>query len=137
MGITIGSRFKHAWNAFFNRDPTGYQGDIGPGYYYRPDRPRFTGGNERSIITSIYNRIALDVASNTILHCKLDEDDRFVSTMDSTLNSCLNLEANIDQTGREFIQDIVVSMCDEGSVAIVPIETDLDPKTNSYKIYSM
>ena len=137
MGINIGSRFKHAWNAFFNRDPTGYQGDIGPGYYYRPDRPRFTGGNERSIITSIYNRIALDVASNTILHCKLDEDDRFVSTMDSTLNSCLNLEANIDQTGREFIQDIVVSMCDEGSVAIVPIETDLDPKTNSYKIYSM
>lgn len=137
MGINIGSRFKHAWNAFFNRDPTGYQSDIGPGYYYRPDRPRFTGGNERSIITSIYNRIALDVASNTILHCKLDEDGRFVSTMDSTLNSCLNLEANIDQTGREFIQDIVVSMCDEGSVAIVPIETDLDPKTNSYKIYSM
>lgn len=137
MGINIGSRFKHAWNAFFSRDPTGYQSDIGPGYYYRPDRPRFTGGNERSIITSIYNRIALDVASNTILHCKLDEDDRFVSTMDSTLNSCLNLEANIDQTGREFIQDIVVSMCDEGSVAIVPIETDLDPKTNSYKIYSM
>ena len=137
MGINIGSRFKHAWNAFFNRDPTGYQSDIGPGYYYRPDRPRFTGGNERSIITSIYNRIALDVASNTILHCKLDKDDRFVSTMDSTLNSCLNLEANIDQTGREFIQDIVVSMCDEGSVAIVPIETDLDPKTNSYKIYSM
>ena len=137
MGINIGSRFKHAWNAFFNRDPTGYQSDIGPGYYYRPDRPRFTGGNERSIITSIYNRIALDVASNTILHCKLDENDRFVSTMDSTLNSCLNLEANIDQTGREFIQDIVVSMCDEGSVAIVPIETDLDPKTNSYKIYSM
>ena len=137
MGINIGSRFKHAWNAFFNRDPTGYQSDIGPGYYYRPDRPRFTGGNERSIITSIYNRIALDVASNTILHCKLDEDDRFVSTMDSTLNSCLNLEANIDQTGREFIQDVVVSMCDEGSVAIVPIETDLDPKTNSYKIYSM
>ena len=137
MGINIGSRFKHAWNAFFNKDPTGYQSDIGPGYYYRPDRPRFTGGNERSIITSIYNRIALDVASNTILHCKLDKDDRFVSTMDSTLNSCLNLEANIDQTGREFIQDIVVSMCDEGSVAIVPIETDLDPKTNSYKIYSM
>ena len=137
MGINIGSRFKHAWNAFLNRDPTGYQSDIGPGYYYRPDRPRFTGGNERSIITSIYNRIALDVASNTILHCKLDENDRFVSTMDSTLNSCLNLEANIDQTGREFIQDIVVSMCDEGSVAIVPIETDLDPKTNSYKIYSM
>ena len=137
MGINIGSRFKHAWNAFFNRDPTGYRSDIGPGYYYRPDRPRFTGGNERSIITSIYNRIALDVASNTILHCKLDENDRFVSTMDSTLNSCLNLEANIDQTGREFIQDIVVSMCDEGSVAIVPIETDLDPKTNSYKIYSM
>ena len=137
MGINIVSRFKHAWNIFLNRDPTGYQSDIGPGYYYRPDRPRFTGGNERSIITSIYNRIALDVASNTILHCKLDENDRFVSTMDSTLNSCLNLEANIDQTGREFIQDVVVSMCDEGSVAIVPIETDLDPKTNSYKIYSM
>ena len=138
MGINIGSRFKHAWNAFFSRDPTGYQSDIGPGYYYRPDRPRFTGGNERSIITSIYNRIALDVASNTILHCKLDEDDRFVSTMDSTLNSCLNLEANIDQTGRAFIQDVVMSMLDEGCVAIVPIDTTLDPKiTKSYDILSM
>ena len=139
MENTIGSRLKHAWNAFVNnRDPTGYYQDTGPGYSYRPDRPRLTRGNERSIVTSVYNRIALDVSAINIQHCKLDENGRFVSTMNTKLNKCLNLEANIDQTGRAFIQDIVMSMLDEGCVAIVPVETTMDPKiTESYDILSM
>ena len=139
MENTIGSRLKHAWNAFVNnRDPTGYYQDTGPGYSYRPDRPRLTRGNERSIVTSVYNRIALDVSAINIQHCKLDENGRFVSTMNTKLNKCLNLEANIDQTGRAFIQDIVMSMLDEGCVAIVPVETTTDPKiTESYDILSM
>lgn len=139
MENTIGSRLKHAWNAFVNnRDPTGYYQDTGPGYSYRPDRPRLTRGNERSIVTSVYNRIALDVSAINIQHCKLDENGRFVSTMNTKLNKCLNLEANIDQTGRAFIQDIVMSMLDEGCVAIVPVETTIDPKiTESYDILSM
>ena len=139
MENTIGSRLKHAWNAFVNnRDPTGYYQDTGPGYSYRPDRPRLTRGNERSIVTSVYNRIALDVSAINIQHCKMDENGRFVSTMNTKLNKCLNLEANIDQTGRAFIQDIVMSMLDEGCVAIVPVETTIDPKTTeSYDILSM
>ena len=139
MENTIGSRLKHAWNAFVNnRDPTGYYQDTGPGYSYRPDRPRLTRGNERSIVTSVYNRIALDVSAINIQHCKMDENGRFVSTMNTKLNKCLNLEANIDQTGRAFIQDIVMSMLDEGCVAIVPVETTMDPKTTeSYDILSM
>lgn len=139
MEIAIGSRFKHAWNAFVNnRDPTVYYRDTGPGYSYRPDRPRLTRGNERSIITSVYNRIALDVASVNIQHCKLDEDGRYLRTIDSSLNKCLNLTANIDQTGRAFVQDIVMSMLDEGCVAIVPVDTTADPKlTDSYDILSM
>ena len=138
MEITVGSRLKHAWNAFLNRDPTRYYPDVGAGYGRRPDRPILTRGNERSIITSIYNRIALDVAAINIQHCKLDENGRFISTVDSSLNKCFNLEANIDQTGRAFIQDVVISMLDEGCVAIVPIDTDLDPEvTGSYDIESM
>lgn len=139
MEIAIGSRFKHAWNAFVNnRDPTVYYRDTGPGYSYRPDRPRLTRGNERSIVTSVYNRIALDVASIDIQHCKLDEDGRYLRTIDSSLNKCLNLTANIDQTGRAFVQDIVMSMLDEGCVAIVPVDTTADPKlTESYDILSM
>ena len=139
MEIAIGSRFKHAWNAFVNnRDPTVYYRDTGPGYSYRPDRPRLTRGNERSIVTSVYNRIALDVASINIQHCKLDEDGRYLRTIDSSLNKCLNLTANIDQTGRAFVQDIVMSMLDEGCVAIVPVDTTADPKlTESYDILSM
>ena len=139
MENTIGSRLKHAWNAFVNnRDPTGYYQDTGPGYSYRPDRPRLTRGNERSIVTSVYNRIALDVSAINIQHCKMDENGRFVSIMNTKLNKCLNLEANIDQTGRAFIQDIVMSMLDEGCVAIVPVETTIDPKTTeSYDILSM
>lgn len=136
--ITIGSRFRRAWNAFVNnRDPTAY-GDLGYGYAYRPDRPRLTRGNERSIVTSIYNRIALDVASITIQHVKLDENGRFVSSIPSGLNNCLTLEANIDQTSRAFIQDVVMSMFDEGSVAIVPVDADVDPNdTDSYDVLTM
>ena len=138
MELSIGSRLKNAWNAFTNRDPTrGYQ-SVGPGYSLRPDRPRLSRGNERSIITSIFNRIALDVASVGIKHCRLDENGRYIEDMKSSLNECLNLEANIDQTGRAFIQDVVMSMLDEGCVAIVPVDTTADPKiTNSYDILSM
>ena len=138
MTIEFGSRIKHAWNAFMNnRDPTNYS-NTGTGYTYRPDRVRFTRGNERSIVTSIYNRMALDVSAINIQHCKLDENDRFVSKVNSRLNECLNLEANCDQTGRAFIQDVVMSMLDEGCVAIVPIDTTFDPKiTGSYDILSM
>lgn len=138
MEQTLGSRLRHAWNAFRNRDPTEQFKDIGASYYYRPDRVRLTRGNERSIVTSIYNRIAIDVASIDIKHCRLDDNERFVSEIDSNLNSCLTLEANIDQTARAFRQDIVMSMFDEGCVAIVPVDTTLDPnKTNSYDILSM
>lgn len=139
MELTFPSRLKHAWNAFTNnRDPTlGYH-DAGMSYYRRPDRPRLTRGNERSIITAAFNRIALDVCSINIKHCKLDENDRYIETIDSKLNSCLNLEANVDQTGRAFIQDVVMSMLDEGCVAIVPVDTTLDPRvTGSYDILSM
>ena len=138
MPETFGSRLKHAWNAFTNKDPTGPSGDSGAGFYYRPDRPRFTRGNERSIVTSVYNRIALDVASININHVRLDDNDRFTSIISSGLNECLTLNANIDQTGRGFIQDVVMSMLDEGSVAIVPVDTTFDPKvTGSYDINSM
>ena len=132
------SRLQHGWNAFVNnRDPTNYR-TFDVGYSYRQDRPRFTRGNERSIVTSVYNRIALDVAAINIQHCKLDGNGRFISEIDSKLNRCLNLEANIDQTGRAFIQDVVVSMFDEGCVAIVPVDTNLDPNvTGSYDILSM
>ena len=138
MEQTLGSRLRHAWNAFRNRDPTDQFKDIGASYYYRPDRVRLSRGNERSIVTSIYNRIAIDVASIDIKHCRLDDNERFVSEIDSNLNSCLTLEANIDQTARAFRQDIVMSMFDEGCVAIVPVDTTLDPnKTNSYDILTM
>lgn len=139
MENTIGSRLKHAWNAFVNnKDPTIRYQDYGSGYSIRPDRPRLTRGNERSIVTSVYNRIALDAAAISIQHCKLDEDGRFLNPIDSKLNQCLNLEANIDQTGRAFIQDVVMSMIDEGCVAMVPVETTADPKlTESYDILQM
>lgn len=139
MENTIGSRLKHAWNAFVNnKDPTIRYQDYGSGYSIRPDRPRLTRGNERSIVTSVYNRIALDAAAISVQHCKLDEDGRFLNPIDSKLNRCLNLEANIDQTGRAFIQDVVMSMIDEGCVAMVPVETTADPKlTESYDILQM
>lgn len=133
--LNFGSRLKHAWNAFMNRDPTGY---VGPGYSNRPGRVRLTRGNERSMITSVYNKIAIDAAAINITHCKLDENKRFVSEINSGLNNCLNLEANIDQTGRAFLQDVVMSMLDEGCVAIVPVDTSFNPKvTGSYDILSM
>lgn len=138
MEINLMTRLKHSWNAFMNRDPTYDSRSIGPGYSNRPDRPRFTRGNERSVVTAIFNRIALDVSSIDINHCRIDSNGRFIEKIDSTLNKCLNLEANIDQTGRAFTQDIVMSMLDEGCVAIVPVDTDIDPsQTESYKILSM
>ena len=139
MNVSFGSRLKHAWNAFVNnRDPTNYYRDVGIGYSYRPDRPRLTCGNERSIVTSVYNRIALDAAAINIQHIRLDTNNRFVSTMDSGLNNCLTVEANVDQTARAFIQDAVMSMLDEGCVAIVPIDTTFDPSiTGSYDIQTM
>ena len=140
MDASIGARLKHAWNAFLNRDPT-YNNyvynDIGPGYSYRPDRPRLSRGNERSIVTSVYNRIALDVSSISIKHCKIDDNGRFISDVKSKLNDCLTLEANIDQTNRAFIQDVVMSMLDEGCVAIVPVDTTGDPTIGSFDILSM
>ena len=138
MEETLGSRLKHAWNAFLNRDPTDRYRYDQMGYSYRPDRPRLTRGNERSIITSVYNRIALDAAAINFKHCKLDENERYVSTIKSGLNNCLTLEANVDQTARAFIQDVVMSMLDEGSVAIVPVDTTFNPSvTGSYDILSM
>lgn len=124
MGIT--DRLKHAWNAIRNKDPTAnynFMG-IGPVYSYRPDRTRYTRGNERSIITSVFNRISMDVAAMDVQHVRLDDNNRFVEMIDSGLNNCLTLEANIDQTGRAFLQDIVGSMLDEGVVAIVPTDVD-------------
>ena len=138
MDKPLSTRFKHAWNTFFNRDPTDDFKDVTISYSYRPDRLRLTKGNERSIATSIFNRIALDVSSINIQHCKLDENGRYISPINSKLNNCLTLEANKDQTSRAFIQDVVMSMFDEGCVAIVPIETTANPSiTDSYDIYSM
>lgn len=138
MEQSFGSRLKHAWNAFRSRDPTAEFGGTGASYYNRPDRPRFTRGNERSITTSVLNRITLDVSAIDILHVRLDENGRFLEEINSGLNSCLKLSANTDQTGRAFKQDIVMSMLDEGCVAIVPTDTDADPKvTDSYDIETM
>lgn len=138
MELNIGARLKHAWNAFTNRDPTYYQRSLGAGYSVRPDRPRLSRGNEKSIVTSIFNRIALDVSAVTIKHCRIDSNGRYIEDIDSDLNNCLNLEANIDQTSRAFIQDIVMSLLDEGCVAVVPIDTSIDPGiTDSYKIQTM
>ena len=137
MEMSVGSRLKHAWNAFLGNEFFKHSHSLGPSYSYRPDRPIFSRGNERSIITSVYNRIALDAASIGIQHVRLDDDGRFTEVIDSSLNSCLTLEANLDQTGRAFIQDVVMSMLDEGCVAIVPTDTDLDPETGSFKIETM
>lgn len=139
MELSFGSKLKHAWNAFLNRDPTVIYRDLGNGGYgIRPDRPRLSRGNERSIVNSVYNRISLDVAAISIQHCRLDENGRFIESINSGLNKCFNLEANVDQTGRSFIQDIVISMFDEGCVAIVPVDTTIDPKVSgSYDILTM
>ena len=121
-----------------NRDPTSDYKSNTITYSYRPDRVRFSGGNEKTIVTSIYNRIAIDAAAIDIKHVRLDNDDRYIETIDSGLNTCLNIEANLDQTGRAFLQDVYASVLDEGSIAIVPIETTLNPNTTgSYDITSM
>ena len=138
MDLSLSFRFKNAWNAFRNRAPTMMSQNIGSGYSYRPDRFRLTRGNERSIVTSVYNRIALDVAAINIQHVQLDDEGRFLNVIKSGLNECLSLEANLDQTGRAFIQDVVMSMMDEGCVAIIPVDTDDDPDyTKGYQILSM
>lgn len=138
MELSVGSRFKNAWNAFRNREPTKVFQDIGYGYSYRPDRFRLTRGNERSIVTSVYNRIALDVAAIDIQHVQLDAEGQFCDVVQSGLNNCLSTEANLDQTGRAFIQDAVMSMMDEGCIAIVPVDTNDDPDdTTGYQILSM
>lgn len=130
--MKIIDRLQHGWNAFINnKDPTLRPG---PSYSYRPDRARFTRGNERSIVTSIFNRIAMDASSIDIEHVRVDKDGRFTGIIDSGLNNCLTLEANIDQTGRAFMQDAVMSMLDEGVVALVPIDTTLDINTNSFDV---
>lgn len=137
MENTFGSKMKRAWNALRDRDPTPII-IVGHSSTYRPDRPRLTRGNERSIVTSVFNRIALDVADLDFRHCYLDEDNRYKETINSTLNNCLDLEANIDQTASAFVQDVIMSMLDEGCVAIVPIDTLGDPnKTESYEILTM
>ncbi len=138
MAETLGSRLKNAWNVFMNRDPTKEFQNWGEVSYYRPDRPRLTRGNERSIVTSVINRIAMDAAAINIRHAQLDGSQRYLRDMDSGLNRCLNLEANVDQTGRALRQDIYMSMMDEGCVAVVPVETNDDPdETDGYEILSL
>ncbi len=139
MGLNdLYSRAKRAWNVFQNpRDPTYDNRDYSYGSYYRPDRPRFTGNNKKTIVTPIFNRIALDVASIEIVHCLVDEDGNFIKVIKSSLNDCLNLEANLDQTGKAFIHDAVISMFDEGSVSLTPIDTDKNPEDGSFKVLTM
>ena len=138
MEQSFASRLKHAWNVFRSRDPTAESMNAGASYYNRPDRPRFTRGNERSITTSVLNRIALDASAIDILHVRLDKNGRFLEEINSGLNNCLKLSANTDQTGRAFKQDVVMSMLDEGCVAIVPTDTTMNPKvTDSYDIETM
>ena len=140
MALNIGPFLMHRWNAFIgNRDPTKYRQTEYYGYPSRPDRPRLTRGNERSIVNSVFNRIALDAAEIAIKHVRLDDEDRYLETIDSGLNNCLSLEANIDQTGRAFIHDVVLSMIDEGCVAMVPIDTDDDPSDGerTFEVLSM
>lgn len=138
MYESFGSRLKHAWHVFVGKDPPYEYRDIGTGYSYRPDRPRLTRGNEKSIVTSVYNRIAMDAAAISIQHVKLDDNGRFLYSINSGLNNCLSVEANLDQTGRAFIHDVVLSMLDEGCVAIIPVDTTIDPLLRgSYDIKTM
>jgi len=131
-------RLQHAWNAFKNRDPTGHQYEYGLSYGSRPDRMRMRFGNERSIVSSIYTRIGIDVAAVSIQHIRLDENGRYAETINSNLNECLTVQANIDQSGRALIQDIAMSMFDEGVVAVVPVDTTLDPnESGSFDILSL
>ena len=135
----LGNRLQHAWNAFVNnRDPTPVYRGVNTMYARRPDRVRFTSGNERTIVTAVYNRVAMDAASIDIRHARLDDNERFIGDMDSGLNNCLTIESNIDQSSRAFLQDVYMSMFDEGCVAIVPVETTINPQnTGSYDILSL
>ena len=136
MEMSFGSRLQHAWNAFMNKDPTKY--DYGASSSMRMDRPRFSRGAEKSIVTSVLNRMAVDVAQTKIVHARIDLNDKYLETIFSDLNNCLQYDANIDQTGRAFMQDVAMSMFDEGVVAIVPIDTTLNPHvTMSFDIESM
>lgn len=136
--MALMDRLKHAWNIFKNKDPTQVNWNIGPSYGYRPDRMRYTRGNERSIVTAVYNRIAMDVSAVNLKHIRLDENDRYKETIDSGLNNCLSIEANLDQTGRAFIQDLVASMLDEGCVAAVPTDADDEPEdSGNFKVYTL
>ena len=138
MEESIGSRLKHAWNALFSRDPTVYTTQYGPTYTYKPDRKRYSGDNKRTIIAAIFNRISIDASAIDIRHVRLDENDRYKEDIKSGLNDCLSVEANIDQAGRQFRQDIFASLLDEGCIAITPVETSINPKeSNSYQIHSM
>lgn len=135
---TLITRLKNSWNAFRNRDPTMFYNEPGMSYTYRPDRPRFTRGNERTIATSVFNKIAIDVAAVDLRHCRIDENGRYVEDIKSDFNECLTLEANIDQSHRAFKQEAVMSLFDEGVIAIVPIETKGDPVlSTSFDIKSM
>jgi hypothetical protein len=137
---SIMQRFRSGWNAFLGRDPTLQfnPGDMGYGYSYRPDRIRYTRGNYKSVVAAVYNRIAVDVAAIHFEHARLDKDGFYSESIDSGLNNCLNVEANVDQSGEAFIQDIVESMFDEGVVAIVPTDTTIDPmKSQSFDISEM
>ena len=136
MATNLGSRLRHAWNAFLNRDPPG-KNYYGGGYSYRPDRVRMNRGNDRTILTAIYTRIAMDAAAITINHVGLDENGRFDAVLDSGLNSCLNLSGNKDQTGRALRYDLFLSVLDEGVVALVPVDVDLDPESGEREIASM
>ena len=138
MPNSLGSRLKHAWNAFTSRDPTYENSYSTQVSYYRPDRTRRTITNEKSIITAVLNRIALDAAAVEIRHSRLDENGRFSEEINSGLNNCLSLSANIDQTGRAFLQDAYMSLLDEGCVALVPVDTSIDPRySSSYDIETM
>lgn len=135
--MSLKDRLQHGWNAFLGRDgPINYM-EYGEAYYTRPDRVRFTRGNERSIINAVYTRIAVDAASINIRHVRTDDEDRFKEEIKDGLNECLSLEANKDQTGRAFIQDAIMSMLDEGCIAIVPVDTTANIKTMSFDINSM
>lgn len=135
---TLLSRVRTAWNAFRNRDPTTFYKEPGMSYTYRPDRPRFSRGNERTIATSVFNKIAIDVGAVDIRHCRIDDNGRYIEDIKSDFNECLTLEANIDQSHRAFRQEAVMSLFDEGVIAIVPIETKGDPTmSDSFDIRSM
>lgn len=138
MPDSILTRIKNAWNVFRSGETFPYFDDIGVGYGYRPDRTRMLFGNERSIISAIYNRIGIDVSAISIQHVRIDENGKFKEIINSGLNNCLTLEANLDQSARAFIQDVAMSMCDEGVVAIVPVDTTMNPKlSSSYDILTM